>query len=112
MNKEFIIFTETLSSPSDVIFMKNKLFLSKNKDYFIINKNKFPLKYIRTVYFGTPKVYATNSDDKLAGRDVSMRVIYQSEFQDFILIYFHNGDKYIFDSLQFSNREYRIERTL
>ncbi len=95
----------------DYDFRTNKstqLFVSQDKSYFVLNNTKYPLKYVRTVKFGIPKVFATNSDDKLAGRDVSIHEIYRSAFSDFILIYYYEKNSYRFDRIKFSNKDYMI----
>ena len=88
----------------------SKLLVAKDKSYFILNDDKYPLKYIRTVKFGVPNVFATNSNDKMAGRDVSIHEIYRNSFSDFILVYYYDKKSYKFDRIKYSNKDYMIKK--
>jgi hypothetical protein len=109
-------FRECLINPNgsvDYDFRSNEstnLLVSQDKSYFILNNIKYPLSYVRTVKFGIPNVFATNSDDKIVGRDVSIHEIYRNSFNDFILIYYYDKKKYRFDRIKYANKDYMIKK--
>ena len=86
---------------------KIDLFIAEDKSFIIYEKNRFPLSYVRTVYFGDPKAESTKADIRLAQRDVSMRIIYRVKERDLSIILYHDGESYKFSHITFSNREFR-----
>lgn len=85
----------------------DNLYLSEDKSFIIHENSRFPLNYIKTVYFGDPRAESTKAYMRLAQRDVSVRVIYRVKERDLSMIYYHNGQQYVFSHIAFSNREYR-----
>jgi hypothetical protein len=76
-----------------------------NKDFTqVIDKNyKTPLNFIKEVRFGNPLCYSN-----VASRDIESHAIFRAnEFDDFVVVRRYNGEKYIFDRIDYLNIEYR-----
>ena len=106
----FISRTANINDSYETLLTDNtgiNLFISEDKSFIIYENSKLPLSYVRTVYIGDPKAESTKADIKLAQRDVSMRVIYRIKERDLVFIYYHDGIKYKFSHIAFSNRDFK-----
>jgi len=88
-------------------YLLDELLISEDKTFIIHNKTRFPLTYIKTIKFGDPLAMSTKADIILAQRDVSIFIVYRTEGRDLTIVSLFDGQKYKFDHIKFSNREYR-----
>jgi hypothetical protein len=87
-----------------IVYGTKKIEVDENFNYVMYKNFTSPLKFINEIQFGNDKFYNIT-----AGRDIEKHVIFRADgFDDFIIIKRFNGDKYIFDRIDFMNVEYRL----
>ena len=86
---------------------KNKygktLGISEENTYIYYEKQKIPMEYIDTYYLGTPNVLSMVADCEVAGRDKTKWIKYRVEGRDLNIVFVHDGSKYAFSHIGFSN---------
>lgn len=102
---EFIFrqtYTDTVNL--NTVYGTKKIKVDEDFTYVSYNEFKSPLIFIQDIKFGNDKYYNVT-----AGRDAEIHSIFRADgIDDFIVVRKYNGNKYLFDRIDFMNIEYRI----
>ena len=85
------------------VYGTKKITVDENFTYVSYNNFKSPLIYIQDIKFGNEKF-----NNMTAGRDIEKHSIFRADgIDDFVIIRRFNGNKYVFDRIDFMNVQYR-----
>jgi hypothetical protein len=96
--------TYTDTTNLNIVYGTKKIKVDENFTYVSYNEFKSPLLFIQDIKFGNEQFYNIT-----AGRDIEIHSIFRADgIDDFIVIRKYNGNKYVFDRIDFMNVEYRL----
>lgn len=99
-------FRQTYIDPINLMTVYGTKKIKVDEDFTYVSYKEFksPLIFIQDIKFGNEKYFNIT-----AGRDVEIHSIFRADgIDDFIIIRKYNGNKYVFDRIDFMNVEYRL----
>jgi hypothetical protein len=86
------------------VYGTKKIKVDEKFTYVSYNEFNSPLIFIQDIKFGNEKYYNIS-----VGKDIEIHSIFRADgIDDFVVIRKYNGNKYIFDRIDFMNVEYRL----